>query len=180
MSHVMLDLETLGTMPGAVILSMGAVVFDPKTAPETWPTFYAKLSVTDCVKHGLEVNEDTARWWSEQSEEARNEAFSGTAELVPTLIDFADFYDAHEGTHLWSHGADFDGPLAKAAFRLAGVDYPVAYNAGRCTRTLFEMAGVDIRAPEFKVGTHHNALDDAMSQALAAAEAMRRLSGAGL
>lgn len=175
MSRVMLDLETLGTMPGCVILSIGAVIFDPATPAETWPTFYAKIDADTAEACGLTVCEDTLRWWGEQSPEARDEAFSGTESLLDSLIDFAAFYKGNDGSQMWSHGGDFDGPVLKAAFHAVGLDYPASYKAGRCTRTLYEAAGVDPKAPEFQVGTLHNALDDAMAQALAAAEAMRRL-----
>lgn len=177
--NVMHDLETLGTKPGCVILSIGAVAFNPAEHPSTWPTFYRKADIETAKDTGLTICQKTLAWWAGQSEEAREEAFSGTDNLTDVLMEFADFYRGHRGSRLWSHGGDFDGPVLKAAFDAAGLDYPAEYNAGRCTRTLFDAAGVDIKAPEFKVGINHHALDDAMAQALAAAEAMRRLAVVG-
>jgi DNA polymerase III epsilon subunit-like protein len=176
MKHMMLDLETLGTVPGCVVLSIGAVEFDPSDG--LGAEFHAAISVDDCgMDYGLTVDPLTEQWWERQSKEARDAAFGGSCVLREALAQFDAFYLGAETTCLWGHGASFDAPVLAAAYAAIGWKEPWAYNATRCTRTLYEAAGVDPKAPEFQVGTQHNALDDAKAQALAAIEAMRRLAG---
>lgn len=174
MKHVMLDLETLGTAPGCVILSIGAVEFGPDGLGAE---FDVAISIDDCEDYGLTVDTLTEQWWEQQSKEARDAAFGGSYALREALALFDGFYVGAGARCLWGHGASFDAPVLAAAYAAMGWKEPWAYNATRCTRTLYEVAGVDPKAPEFQVGVQHNALDDAKAQALAAIEAMRRLAG---
>ena len=171
MTHVMLDLETLGTAPGCVVLSIGAVVFDP-VAAELGAEFSTKISRSNCEVSGLKVDPRTEQWWAGQSDAARAAAFGSYTMLREALADFDAFWAKVGGTHLWGHGASFDAPVLEAAYRAVGWAAPWKYNATRCTRTLYELAHVE---PDRTVGTHHNALDDAKAQALAAIAAMRKL-----
>ena len=73
-NDIMIDLETLDTSPYCVILTIGAVRFDPKgngvvERLELRPTIDEQTEKYDRV-----INEDTIRWWGEQSEAAREEA----------------------------------------------------------------------------------------------------------
>ncbi len=43
MKHCMIDLETLDVKPTAVILSIGAVVFDPENNKREIDTFYVNI-----------------------------------------------------------------------------------------------------------------------------------------
>jgi hypothetical protein len=59
-------------------------------------------------------------------------------------------------------------------FQLAGVPCPWQFWSVRCTRTLYDLAGVDVKA--YRAGTAHIALDDAMAQTRAAVDALAILA----
>jgi hypothetical protein len=69
MDNVMVDLETLGTVPGSVILSIGAVAFDEMEVAEEG--FYRAIRRETCEQAGLKVSAATLAWWEKQSLEAR-------------------------------------------------------------------------------------------------------------
>jgi len=162
MKNLMVDLETLGTRPGCVVLSIGAVWFDHTGLGEP---FHTVISRDSCKEHGLFEDEDTLAWWARQSEQAKatlNEATGGGVLLPRALQDFQDFVKQQTSVKVWGNGADFDNPILSAAYHAAGMKQAwTAYN-GRCYRTLKNLF------PDVKMergGIHHNALDDAISQA---------------
>lgn len=168
MSDVMIDTETLGTRPGAAILSIGAVMFGPDGLGET---FYAPIDLASCATAGLLIDPATVLWWVQQSDEARAAAFpAGAAPLQQVLLEFQAWFVAQEARYPWCHGATFDVPLLDAAFKVCGLTPPWEFWNVRDTRTLYDVAGVKV---DRKSGTHHHALDDAINQAEAAARALR-------
>ncbi len=63
---------------------------------------------------------------------------------------------------IWGNGADFDNVILTSAYKRNDLELPWRYTNNRCYRTLKSLY------PEIKLersGTHHNALDDAISQA---------------
>lgn len=163
----MMDTETLGTKPGAAILSIGAVMFGPAGLGET---FYAPVLLESCISVGLTIDPATVTWWMRQSDEARAAAFRpDAAPLWEVLGSFFDWFDVQRAKHPWYHGATFDAPILEAAFKVCGLAAPWEYWNVRDTRTLYDLAGVKV---DRATGTHHNALDDAINQAKAAAQAM--------
>lgn len=162
MRHVMVDLETLGTLPGCCILSIGAVAFEPLTG-ELGPEFYRAVMREGQEEHGLHVSASTLDWWSKQSAEARKVFTDPQAmDLPPALDAFNDYLSQFPNALVYGNGADFDNPILTLAYNAAETPQGwKAYN-GRCYRTLKNLA------PEIKLvreGTHHNALGDAISQA---------------
>lgn len=172
---VMVDLETLGTAPGSIILSIGAVSFGPKK--EHGSTFYEKISIESCQEHGLTFDADTLSWWMIQSAQARAEAFSGALPLPVVLQSFIHFIgrDAKD-VEIWGNGASFDITLLAAAYRATKLPCPWKFWNERCYRT---MKSLYPEVPCERIGTHHNALDDAMTQALHLAQILMHIEKAG-
>lgn len=168
MKHVMVDLETLGTVPGCVILSIGAVYFDEKGLGEE---FYRPVSRAHCTNLGLKESADTLAWWARQGTEARRVLTLAEAKDAPKLHEvlgeFHSFLKLRTNVKLWGNGADFDNPILACAYEAAEMKQTwIAWN-GRCYRTLKNIAP----GPKLvRQGVHHNALDDAKSQALHAIE----------
>jgi len=84
-NDVMIDMETLDTSPNCVILTIGAVRFDPKGSGvverlELRPTIEEQTEI-----YNRSINEDTLRWWSEQSPEALEEAMGEEDKTLYTL-----------------------------------------------------------------------------------------------
>lgn len=171
--HVMLDLETLGTKPGCAVVSIGACVFNMGGVQEK---FYRPIDITKKIANGhLAMDPGTVVWWMGQSPEAR--AVFSDPERVSTydaINDFRSWWVDMELKHLsdshyiWCHGATFDAPILEAVYNSIGHQAPFKFYNVRDTRTLYALA--DVR-PDRAKGTHHNALDDAMSQAEAAIKA---------
>lgn len=179
-NHVMIDLETLGTVPGCIGFSIGAVQFDP-AMHRLGSTFYAVVNVDSALDHYLREDEATVEWWSKQSPEARvtlEDARAGNGMTLPDAMNRLNDYFQSLGTkstiRVWGNGADFDNPILRVMYDAAKVTpYPGGYG-GRCYRTMKNLD--ELFGPTFKfhkldserhrVGTHHNALDDAKSQAM--------------
>ena len=157
--NVMCDLETLGTRPGCVILSIAAVPF---CINETIHSFYERID-----KHsyptGFHVDPATLRWWELQSEEARTEAFSGIRHINNVLEDFGRWCKALPGeVLLWGNGANFDNVLLAEAHAKLSLTAPWKFYNDRCYRTLKNLYP---HIAYIKPKVAHNALSDAEAQA---------------
>ena len=81
--NVMVDLETMGTRPGSVIVSIGAIEFDPQSA-RLGRTFYQTCSIKSAVDVGLAMDPETVTWWLQQSEGARGELIKAKGDIKST------------------------------------------------------------------------------------------------
>ena len=156
--HCMVDLETLGTRPGDCILSLGAVLFN---SSGTTSEMYMTINQDSSRGIGMRAQKSTIEWWQKQSEEARADAFKGEFSIETALTMFSMWLP--KDTCVWGNGANFDNVLLGSAYRLAKKEQPWEFWNDRCYRT------VKALFPQVKMartGTHHNALDDAKSQAL--------------
>lgn len=164
MLQAMLDLETMGTGSNAAIISIGAVAFNPEGLI-THAEFYQEINLQSTIDAGLEVDGNTVMWWLKQSEEARG-AFAyndGANPLSLVLSQFSAWCNEWEVEEVWGNGAAFDNAKLSNAYTKVGINQPWKHWNDRCYRTVKNMY------PEVKierVGVHHNALDDAKSQAL--------------
>lgn len=176
MPDIMLDLETLGTTPGCVIRSIGAVAFDPNGGP-MGETLYLIIDRASCEAAGLTVDPDTEAWWAAQSPEARSE-FDGQGMSLAEALDVFDlFYETlapidAKADRLWCNGPSFDESILAAAYRALGRKTPWRYNAARDCRTIYDLAGLKL---QHTGGTFHKAIDDAVEQAKLVQESIRKI-----
>lgn len=177
MRDVMLDLETLGTSPGCIVLSIGAVFFDPYR-DKFGESFYTEINKLSSLTYELKVDPKTEAWWQEQSAEARvilTLVEQDEAPTLPTaLVDFHNFLGGEKAkeVRVWGNGAAFDNEVLKAAFRAAAMEVPWSFRNDRCYRTL---KGLVPELDAVRIGTFHNAVDDALTQASHACEIFKRL-----
>ena len=169
--EVMVDLETLGSGSNAVIISIGAVEFDPVTAI-IGREFCENVNPQSCVDLGLKMDADTVMWWMKQTTEARSAFKNPGRHLSAVLLDFATWFP--DGATLWGNGATFDNVILSNAYKSAGLKQPWPYWGDRCYRTLKNLRQ-DIAMA--RTGTHHNALDDAKSQAQHAIQILQAMKG---
>lgn len=178
MKNIMVDLETLGTCAGCSMLSIGAVAFSSSEKAIHENEFYVVINTQDCIDRGLHEDEGTKVWWEKQSPAAKQVLFEAADPKlsVPLPLALEKFNSwilevAGEDAHMWGNGADFDNPILAAGYRAANVKQGwKAYN-GRCYRTL---KGLYPNIRLKRGGTHHNALDDARTQASHAIELLGR------
>lgn len=174
MNNVMLDLETLGTKPGCVILSVGAVMFDPRG--NGWgDSFYANVDKQSCLDAGLKTEQSTIDWWAKQSQEAQDALLVDCQPLEKVANDFGAWFSKNSGKKIWSHGACFDIPLMVSALQAVSKEVPWKYSNVRDTRTLYELAMFDPKSIH-PVGVAHNALDDCRFQVTCVQSAIRRIA----
>lgn len=169
MIHVMVDLETLGQRPGCRLLSIGAVVFGPTGLGGE---FYEEVQINH--QGYLVSDQDTIDWWSKQAPEARDRLYGGQDTKPLLKQSLAHFNDWLEGLAnrddrgnlqccVWGNGADFDNAILQVAYDAVGVSKPAwPFFNNRCYRTL---KGLALSVKLIRSGVHHNALDDAKSQA---------------
>lgn len=164
MIHVMLDLETLSTRANAIILSIGAVAFDP-VKDIIAGSFYKSLDIETQKLVGGHIDESTIRWWLEQNDEARKRAFA-PGDTLHALHAFRDWLGElgtkREDLKMWGNGAAFDNAILANLYARLNLPAPWEFWNDRCYRTVKALRK-DIKLE--RVGVHHDPRDDAESQA---------------
>lgn len=164
MKDVMVDLETMGSGPMAAIISIGAVEFDPVSGL-IGESFYEVVNLKSSVENGGIIDPDTVMWWLGQSGAARLAVRSEAVSVETALMRFGAWLSGCAPCNelrVWGNGADFDNVILATAFDRAGIVRPWKFWNNRCYRT---MKSLHKDVPLVRTGTHHNALDDARTQA---------------
>ena len=162
--HVMIDLETWGTQDGSIIISLGAVKFDPQTNDDlTEDNFYCAIDPKSSEQFGLKADAATLLWWMDPDRaEARAAWLSDTKVDLPTMLEgFQDWYGSIS-LPTWGNGATFDNVLLRTAYVRGGMDCPWNFWDDRCFRTLKNLTNVPAQT---KPVMPHEALADALYQA---------------
>jgi hypothetical protein len=159
-SHLMVDIETMGTESFSSIISIGALEFDLETG-NTGKAFCQNISLQSCVDIGLNIDADTVLWWLRKSEEARNGLNKDCINIAIVLLAFSDF--CNKNYQVWGNSARFDFGILKNAYDKAKLPIPWDFKKERCVRTLVSFK------PEIKEnfnwkGVTHNALADCYNQ----------------
>lgn len=172
MEHIMLDLETMGNGPDAAIVAIGAVAFDLTTG-KLGDEFLAQVSLESAVANGGVMDPSTVLWWLRQSDAARA-AFTTPSIALPMALDLFTFWiqdkAPQDKVKVWGNGSEFDNVILAGAYRRAQKPLPWQFWNNRCYRTI---KGLHPTRKLTRTGIHHNALDDARSQALHLCELMR-------
>lgn len=175
LSNIMIDMESMGTIADAPILSIGAVRFDPHSGALGDTGFYRSITLESNFDYGRRPSENTIKWWMNQTESARAVFTEAKVGLDTALEEFIDWVYDHETSipkrqriqkdqMMWSNGADFDLPMLAHAITYARHPVPWNFWNSRCVRTYKNLPGARDITVE-RVGTHHNALGDAITQA---------------
>jgi len=158
--NLMMDLETLGTKPGCVILAIAAVPFNSKYDLEP---FYMKISAASASAAGLTIDSKTQAWWESQSDAARDEAFSGTEDIKVALAQFDEYvHQLPDPPMIWGNGASFDNMILAEAYKICEMKQPWSFRDDMCYRTL---KGMFPFIPFIAPALAHHALEDAKAQA---------------
>jgi hypothetical protein len=161
---VMLDLETLSTRPNAVILSIGAVKFDPFTNRiDVDEGLDLRIDVDEQSALGRDIQEETVKWWETQPKEVQNAAFDpdGRIKLNDFIRSLNKFLVGAD--NIWAQGPAFDIVILEDLYRQLSIPTPWQFWQIRDSRTLFGVHG-DPRDKN-RQGAH-NALMDCCYQAM--------------
>ena len=176
-NHIMIDLETMGTDDNAPILAIGACEFNPATA-SIGSSIYLLASLESNLALGRIPSASTIYWWLKQNQAAQGEivktekatpltdALKNLKKWIHTRCENTNTYPV-----VWGNSAAFDIGKLNSAYRLLGVAPPWEFWDEQCYRTL---KTVHNHIPFNRQGTHHNALHDAESQALHAAQILHQ------
>ena len=183
-THLMVDLETMGSNPDAPIVSIGAVFFDPSTG-ETGPEFYQVVDLASAMSFGAQPDASTILWWMKQSSEARSALLvEDTADLDVVLTLFSEFLcensaNGAKSVQVWGNGSTFDNVLLKQSYELVGGAAPWRFVNDRDVRTILELGNAVGINPRYDIpfeGDKHNALADARHQAKYVSAIWQRLT----
>ena len=171
--HAMIDLETMGTRPGAAIVSIGAVIFDPRYGEVSEDTFYRELDWEDQDRF---ICPETTKWWEGQSDEAKQAHF-GLDSLDDVLNELAEWLP--EDCKVWGNGATFDITMLEDAYYQCEIEVPWKFWNIRDCRTVLDM--YESKRGGFNKAVNrqgaHNALQDAIYQAKYITLMWRKLLG---
>ena len=126
---IMLDIETLATSPDAVVLTFGAIKFDPfNPSIQMSDGIYFRLDVDEQIDLGRRVDQGTVAWWGTQSAEVREEALGETDRA--SLEDFTKALNKFVvgATRIWAQGPVFDIVILENLYRQIGKPAPWQYN----------------------------------------------------
>lgn len=164
--HIMPDIETWNLSAHApLILSIGAVKFDQDKIIDR---FHVGIDPVDSARFGLVPDAKTMLYWMDPK---RDEARAKLLELVKVdlfsavdgFVGWCNMTPAEERGSIWGKGATFDNVRLKAVCDRLEIEYPASYRQDECYRTMAN------RCPDVKytqIGTAHDGLDDAESQAV--------------
>ena len=167
----MLDLETLSTRPETVILTIGAVKFDPfGDTVDVDNGLYYRVNVDEQLALGRHIQEETIQWWGNQDAEVREEALGehNRVSLEDMTRGLNRFLVGVE--NIWCQGPAFDIVILENLYRQLVKPTPWQFWQIRDSRTLFQVHG-DPRDKNRQAA--HNALMDCYYQATAVQEIYR-------
>ena len=180
--HVMIDLETFGTGPDAVIAQVAAVPFELRSGGRvaTGDAFNWYVRPDTC--HGLKYDWDTVDWWMTRAPESRRRLLDGIRERGKPLVDALVAFQFWPGKHgfswasiegVWAKPLSFDVPILDYACRSFGRRLSWDFLKGRDVRTVYSLLGDP--PPMDSGGTAHDALDDCVTQICQLQAVMGRL-----
>ena len=171
--HVMLDIETLGVGPDALICSIGAVKFDPNYlrhshtdgAPAILDKFHVGVDFVSAQQAGGTLSASTVGWWLQpERDHARQLLLALDRVDIGSALEGFALWFGEESLPVWGNGSDFDNVIVRRACERLMLETPWKYQHNRCYRTIAALDPVRIQnAPK---SAHHDALADAEWQAL--------------
>lgn len=163
-THAMIDIETLDTTPQSVILSVGAVRFNPFSNAEPTHKTLWRPAVEEQLTDGRSVSNSTLEWWSKQDSAIRERTFTDEGRI--TVHDFFKQLNKYlvGADKIWCHGPQFDMVIIEDLYSQYKHHKGWAYWQVMDSRTIFNMMPVD---PRKQIQQDlHSADDDAYWQAV--------------
>lgn len=176
MNNVMIDLETFDSGPRAVVTALGACRFDETGVSDKFYVVFNDLATQQ--SKGRTISAATVCWWMAQSDAARSAIITpASGDSATTVAGLSDFGRWLGDTRpcIWGYGADFDCVVLGSLYEDFGITRPWSFRRNRCFRTLSDLFPT-LDTPK-RIGVHHNAYDDALTQAERASVILRHIKG---
>ena len=183
---VMIDLETFGDGPNAVVVQMAAVAFEARSGGRVHEGTALNLYVEPDSCLGASYTGETVTWWLGQSAEARLRLLAGlkhATTMQEALVALEQWpstigpggWGAFQG--VWANSPSFDCTILDSACRCFGRRLPWDFRKQRDLRTAFLLLG---DPPAIDVGgVRHDALTDCVWQ-ISALQAVLGTAGRSL
>ena len=141
MIEMMVDIETLGKEADAVVVSIGACMFNPITGEISDRKFDRVIDIQDSLDHGLKVEGGALKWWMTGSAEARaaflnNDVPVTLKEALNSLTKYAASFNHPDLIHVWANDPSFDTAKLQYNYHKAGLEYPFKHWNNTCVRTI--------------------------------------------
>ena len=198
--ELMIDVESLGTVMGSPVVTIGACLFDPYSCDSgdalMARSILIRIDLSEAIKYSIGVDGGTLRWWFEQKDAAikalvGNDAVS-MQEALTTLERFClergAFVDNQffpglsalpKACRYWAKDPDFDMRLMQHFYEHPDLNARMPWKFWECrsVRTVQDLAWPDGQRPDFDVagGVAHDARWDAVTQAMMVQAAIHRL-----
>ncbi len=185
--HVMIDIETMGSGVNSVILSVGAVRFNPFASTVPYPPtlenyekldnyFYERATMNSGLAAGFEVEAQTIeKFWLANPEMFKEAIRQPRNEIRRLLGKLTKWYNLNSDNEpVWANGSTFDLAILNHAYSKvhhSGGRPPWRYKDELDQRTMFRIAPVEKRDNPYP----HNPLWDSWTQALSLQDSFRKL-----
>lgn len=184
---ISIDIETLSLTNQALILSVGACVFDINTG-KVKNSFYVSFEHKPTLIARFDVSQSTVDWWAKQSAEAhlaleknRVDAENALRQLIAWIHQMSRYERSANNNRIWANDPQFDLANLGYAHYVYGQKVPWKFYEERSFRTIVDLAETlsGKSKDEFRVKpkTAHDALSDAIAQAETIAAAFNLLKG---
>jgi len=183
--NVMVDIETFGYRPRALVVSIGAIAFTTQgvaSLSDTTTEFHAVLSwEAALVESRFEKNPESLAWWRDTKPEAYKrlqmlmmESTLNTTQLLEQFCKWVAPF-CEKRAKVWANSPSFDLVILENAAKEVGLRFPVAHNAENDYRTLTDLVYGSSSKPRVPENIAHDALADARFQASVCTEALQRI-----
>jgi hypothetical protein len=184
-THIMVDIETLGTGVNAPILQLAAVDFDIYSG-----NILRKFNmfVDICTISHFVPDTKTVKWWLKTNSQLlaeiiNNENIADSEKVLSLFAVWSNPFD-NKNVYLWGNGENFDNVIIRQAYINSGLIYPIKYNCDRDVRTILHIASDVLGISEQEIKNkfideckmQHDALQDAIFQAKYVSWCYRELS----
>ena len=167
-SHLMVDIEGLGTGPDAAILTIAAQSFDPFGTGYYDRHYYARITLES--QENRRIQDDTLAWWATQPL-AQAEAFAED-NRIPLDQALDELYRlAWQHDYIWAQGPTYDVNILEHAYKSYNKTQPWQFYRIRDSRTVLSLW------PERPVPpTSHHALEDTRKQISVLQQTLKHLN----
>ena len=156
--NYMVDIETLGDTPRAVVTSIAVMDIDN---PSSF-VHITGINVEEQLRQGAMVNGDTLNWWSKQPPELFKQQLASDTSLDEAMNAVCNFLPKYFNT-IWAKGDSFDLPILRFMFNSRSDNPFKWWGKYRDFRTISKLYPNKELLPA-RTGDAHNALSDCQYQ----------------
>ena len=141
----MIDIETLATTPDAVVMSVGAVKFDPTSDQPPYSKTLWRPDIDEQTDRDRNVSESTLEWWAKLPQHIQDDAFSEDGRIPVT--EFMKELNRYcvGADKIWCQGPQFDMLILENLYIQWGHHFGWQFWQVMDCRTLFQLMPVDPR-----------------------------------